>query len=218
MCNISLEIRAYLNCISLVWKGDVACVHMFQQWDTVVLVLWLWASGTLSDDSRTVTWRSVTARRWHWQRVADSAARQTYACVTGCVSARGSGARHLCYVVALICVHFICLRMLRCVCCLCIRLASNLRLCVCVGVLMWWCSDVQRRVWRPVVSVVASVTLTASLSTQELLSHAGCFCQCWAEAVTPQRFTALCVRAADSWALVPAFFPAEQTAPCWPLS
>lgn len=56
---------------------------------------------------------------------------------------------------------------------------------VCVGVLMWWCSLI---VEKPVVPVIASVSLTASLSTQELLSHAGCFCQSWAEDASPQRF------------------------------
>lgn len=67
----------------------------------------------------------------------------------------------------------------------------------CVGVLMWWCSDVQCECRSHVVSAIASVTLTGSLSTQELLSHADCFCQSWAEAVTPQRFTTWHVWAAQ---------------------
>lgn len=96
-------------------------------------------------------------------------------------------------------------------CCALIILALSQHLCLCVGVLMWWCSV---RVQKPVVSVVASVTLTDSPSTQELLSHAGCFCQCWAEAVTPQRFMA----AAGCCCSCTCIFPAEMTAPCWLLS
>lgn len=88
-------------------------MHRFQCSDPVVLVLWLWASGTLNDDSCAVTWRSATACRCHWQRVATSAARQTFACVTGCVCLwKGSEwSRGLCYKAVWICLHFIYLYM-----------------------------------------------------------------------------------------------------------
>lgn len=36
------------------------------------------------------------------------------------------------------------------------------------------------------MSAVASASVTVSACTQELLSHAGCFCQCWVTSVTPQ--------------------------------
>lgn len=130
-------------------------------------------------------WPTQAARRTHAQVV----------CLSG-----GASKEEICCID--LCAFYLPLHVV-----VCVVLALSQHLCVCVCVVMWWCSV---RVLKPVVSVVASVTLTASLSTQELLSHAGCFCQSWAEAVTPQRFTALCVRAADGWAPVAA----EQTAPC----
>lgn len=178
--------------------------------DTVVPVLWLSASGTLSDDSCTVTWCSVTARRLDWQCVADSAVRQTYACFTGCVFMRGSEwSRDLCCVVVLICVNFICTCCGVCTCktwnqsalvCLCVygldvlvgMFSTSAEAC-CVCRCVW--------LWQP------------PCPPRRLLSHAGCFCQCWAEAVTPQRFTVcLCCWSLCSWTCI---FSAEQTAPCW---
>lgn len=87
---------------------------------------------------------------------------------------------------------------------------------VCVGVLIWCRLGTNEEA----CFVIASVTLTASLSTQELLSHADCFYQSRAEASTPQRFTALWVWAALCLPSLPTcayIFPAEQTAPCWQL-
>lgn len=65
-------------------------------------------------------------------------------------------------------------------------------ICACCYCCCWWClrvwacSDVHGERWKPVVSAVASASVTVSACTQELLSHAGCFCQCWATSVTPQ--------------------------------
>ena len=137
------------------------------------------------------------------------AARQTYACVTGCVFVRDLWSL----------VHWSVCILSGCTCCgACARSAwpQSALVCVraCAHVAMFRCSV---RVLKPVVSVVASVTLTASLSTQELLSHAGCFCQSWAEAVTPQRFTALCALSCWRLSSCSCIFSAEQTAPCWQL-
>lgn len=121
--------------------------------------------------------------------------------------------RSVLHLVVFICVRFIHLYMSLGVCVL--MVSTCVYECVggCAHVVMFRCPG---WVWKPVVSVVASVTLTVSPSTQELLSHAACFCQCWAEGVTPQRFAAPCVCAADGcrWSCT-CIFPAEQTAPCW---
>lgn len=55
----------YLSC-DLPHFMRQACLHMFQHSDIVVLVLWLRASGTMNDGSRTITWCSVMAQRLHW--------------------------------------------------------------------------------------------------------------------------------------------------------
>lgn len=226
--SISLKIRTYLSCIVDI-KQTVLTVHyplpVFEKVSLFGHVstfryrssgfMRLWASGTFSDVGRSITWSSVTARRCHWQRVAASATAQTH-CVTGCVLVKMERSE------LEICVAFGCIDMcafhpsVHVAWCVCVLMVST---CVyeCVGgcahVVMFRCPG---WVWKPVVSVVASVTLTVSPSTQELLSHAACFCQCWAEGVTPQRFAAPCVCATDGcrWSCT-CIFPAEQTAPCW---
>lgn len=68
----------------------------------------------------------------------DSATRQTYACVLQVVCSN-EGARERSCAVVLICVRFICLYMLWFVC----LYYSGCVQSVCVGVFLWWCSDVQ---------------------------------------------------------------------------
>lgn len=152
--SISLKIRTYLSCITIDIKQTVLSVHyplpVFEKVSLYGHVstfrysgsgfMRLWASGTFSDDSRSVTWSSVTARRCHWRCVAASATAQTH-CVTGCVLVKMERSElEICVaLVVLICVRFIYLYMLLGVCLWLALVCMS----VWVGVLMWWCSDVQ---------------------------------------------------------------------------
>lgn len=123
--------------------------------DTAVLasIMRLWASGTPSDDSRSVTWSSVTARCCCccWQSVAPTFCYRLYACV-GLEGERGTSrwSADQCCIVAPICDLY----MLWCV--------SFSRHCV------FRCP---RWVWKPVGSAVASVTLTVSLHPTRSCCH-----------------------------------------------
>lgn len=133
-----------------------AWTHFSMQPD---LLLWLPASGTLSDDSYAVTRSSVTARCCHSHCAAASAALQS----CSVVQVLHLSECEIC--VVLIWVHVICLHIY--CCCL-------LQFCMCV-----WADVLMRRcslwAWKPELSVVACVTLTVSPSRQELLSYAAWF-------------------------------------------
>lgn len=165
----------------------------------VDLLLWLPASGTLSDDSYAVTRSSITARCSHSHCVAASVALQ--ACSV--LQVLHLSECEIC--VTLIWVHVICLH-IPC-------------MCVWVDVLMRRCSLWASEPCCVFVSVVACVTLTISQSNQEGLSYAACFCLCCAGATSPQRVMASWIWSADgSRSSSARIFPGEPTAPCWQLN
>lgn len=120
----------------------------------------LWASGTPSDDSRSVTWSSVTARCCCcWQSVAPTFCYRLCACAGLEETKKGEKpskwSADQCCIVELICDLY----MLWCV-------SFSRHLC-------WWVGVFRcpRWVWMPVVSAVASVTLTVSLHPTRSCCH-----------------------------------------------
>lgn len=115
----------------------------------------------------------------------------------------------------MICVHFTrCGLVLSNACCLTTRVTLD----VCV---VSWCVQLFKKYEEGCCHLLECLWLwQPSLSTQELLSHAGCLCHCWAGAVSPRRFAALRVSAAVlllvgllltyTWV-----FSMDKTAPCW---
>lgn len=124
------------------------------------LLLWLPASGRLGDDSYAVTRSSVTARCCHRHCVAASAALQ--ACSV--VQVLHLSECEIC--VSLIWVHVYWPPPLV------LLFVAFVHVCVGVDVLMRRC---YLWAWKPAMSVVACVTLTASPFGQELLSYAAWF-------------------------------------------
>lgn len=135
------------------------CGHISFGYSGSASIMRLWASGTPSDDSRSVTWSSVTARCCCccWQSVAPTFCYRLWGWREKKEDGGGASrwSADQCWIVALICDLY----MLWCV-----SFSRHLCWWVCVFRCPWW-------VWKPVGSAVASVTLTVSLHPTRSCCH-----------------------------------------------